>query len=119
MLTFTDIRKRVEAETAVQEARELAEGIVDTVREPLVVLDGDFKVVYASRSFYQYFQLTQALTVGRLIYEIGDRQWDIPKLRELLEKVLPLNKSFEDYAVEYKFPGNGLQKNVAKCQTHH
>lgn len=109
VLTFTDIRKRVEAETAVQEARELAEGIVDTVREPLVVLDIDFKVVSASRSFYQYFQLTQALTVGRPIYEIGDRQWDIPKLRELLEKVLPLNKSFEDYVVEYKFPGNGLQ----------
>ena len=109
VLTFTDIRKRVEAETAVQEARELAEGIVDTVREPLVVLDSDFKVVSASRSFYQYFQLTQTLTVGRSIYEIGNRQWDIPKLRELLEKVLPLNKSFEDYAVEYKFPGNGLQ----------
>jgi two-component system, chemotaxis family, CheB/CheR fusion protein len=109
VLTFTDIGKRVEAEIAVQEARELAEGIVDTVREPLIVLNSGFRVVSASRYFYQYFQLTPALTVGRLIYEIGDHQWDIPKLRELLEKVLPLNESFEDYAVEYEFPVNGLQ----------
>ena len=110
VLTFTDIKKRVEAEAAVQQARELAEGIVDTVREPLVVLNADLKVVSASRSFYQHFQITAAETVGRLIYELSNRQWDIPRLRELLEKVLPLNQSFDDYAVEYELPKIGRRK---------
>lgn len=101
VLTFADIAKRVEAEAAVQEARELAEGIVDTVREPLVVLDGDLKVVSASRSFYQFFDLTPEISVGRRIYDVSDHRWDIPELRELLEKVLPLNQSFEHYKVRH------------------
>ncbi|WP_446745321.1 chemotaxis protein CheB [Silvibacterium acidisoli] len=109
VLTFTDINKRVEAEIAVQEARDLAEAIVDTVRESLVVLDSALKVVSASRSFYQFSSLAPAETIGSSIYELGDRQWDIPQLRELLEKVLPLNQSFENYQVEYKIHGNGVQ----------
>jgi two-component system CheB/CheR fusion protein len=116
VVTFTDISKRVEAETAVQEARELAEGIVDTVREPLIVLDDGFRVISASQSFYQTFLLTPAATVGYHIYEVGDRQWDIPKLRELLEKVLPLNQSFENYFVESKFPAAGPRRMVLNAR---
>ena len=108
VLTFTDITERVVA-SAEREARELAEGVVDTVREPLLVLDRALRVVSASRSFYQRFQSTPQDTVGRPIYELGKRQWDIPALRDLLENVLPHDQAFEDYALEYDFPAAGCR----------
>src|SRR5207237_6791180 len=95
--------EREQAERAVQEAREFAEGIVATVREPLLVLDADTKVVSASRSFYQIFKVTPEETQGRFLYDLGNRQWDIPKLRELLEKVLPNNTVFDEYEIEHYF----------------
>ena len=110
VLTFTDISKRIEAESAVQLARELAENIVDTIREPLLVLDSDLQVVSANRAFYQYFQVTVADTVGRKIYDLGDRQWDIPALRELLEVILPRDRTVEGYVVEHDFPTIGHHK---------
>jgi PAS domain-containing protein len=85
----------------------LAEGIVDTVREPLIVLDGTFKVVSASRSFYRDFQVKPEDTVGRSLYELGNRQWDIPALRELLETILPRDRAFEGYVVDHDFPAIG------------
>jgi len=75
VMTFTDITARATAEGAVQEARVLAESIVDTVREPLVVLDGRMVITSASRSFYRYFQVTPEETLGHRIFELGDRQW--------------------------------------------
>jgi two-component system CheB/CheR fusion protein len=107
VLTFTDISKRIQAEAAVQVARELAENIVDTIREPLVVLDSDLQVVSANRAFYQYFQVTVTDTVGRKIYDLGDKQWNIPALRELLEIILPRDKAVEGYVVEHDFPNIG------------
>ena len=65
------------------------QNIVETVREPLVVLDSDLRVLGASRSFYQTFNVTPEETEGRLIYELGDRQWAIPALRTLLEEITP------------------------------
>ena len=110
VLTFTDITKRVEAEAAVQTARDLAEGIVDTVREPLLVLDGALKIVSASRSFYRNFRVTPEDTLGRRLYDVGTRQWDIPELRELLETILPRDRSFEGYVVEQVFPAIGRRR---------
>jgi two-component system, chemotaxis family, CheB/CheR fusion protein len=110
VLTFTDISKRVAAEAAVQEARELAESIVDSVHEPLVVLDAALRVVSASRAFYQYFQATPGDTVGQPFFELGNRQWNIPKLRELLEDILPRDQSFDGYRVEHDFPAIGRRK---------
>jgi len=110
VLTFTDISKRVEAEAAVQSARELAEGIVNTVREPLLVLDGALKIVSASRSFYRSFHVMQADTLGRRLYDVGNRQWDIPELRELLETILPRDRSFEGFVVEQVFPAIGRRR---------
>lgn len=117
VLTFTDITARVTAEEAVKTARTLAEGIVDTVLEPLIVLDAELKVVSASRSFYQYFQVLPENTVGRLIYDLGNQQWNIPALRELLENILPKQKSFEAYAMEHKFQNIGLQKMLLNART--
>ena len=110
VLTFTDITKRVQAEISSDEAHKLAENIVDTVREPLIVLDGALKVVSASRSFYQSFQVTKEETIGRQLYELGNRQWSIPELRELLETILPDNQVLEGFEVEHDFPSIGKRK---------
>jgi two-component system CheB/CheR fusion protein len=104
VLTFVDVSEMKLVREALQEARELAEGIVDTVREPLVVLDGALQVVSASRSFYHRFRLSPEGTLGRPIYELGNQQWDIPALRELLETILPRDRSFEGYPVEHDVP---------------
>ncbi|MDO8990417.1 MAG: chemotaxis protein CheB [Sideroxyarcus sp.] len=116
VLTFTDITKRMQAETAMKEARELSESIVDTVREPLIVLDGASKVVSASRAFYERFRVAPQDTVGRHLYELGNRQWDIPKLRELLETELPNKQVVEGFEVEHDFPGIGKRRMLLNAR---
>ena len=77
--------------------------IVETIREPLLILDQDLRVVIVSRSFYDFFKVKPEETVGQLIYNLGNKQWDIPRLRELLEKILPEKTSFDNYEVEHDF----------------
>lgn len=95
--------------TDIADACALAQGIVDTVREPVLVLDNELRVVAASRSFYATFKVEPEDTQGKLLYELGDRQWDIPKLRVLLETIIPEHGVMEDYEVEHEFPGLGLR----------
>ena len=85
------------------EALEYAESIIDTIREPLIALDQDLRVVKVSRSFYEFFKVKPQETVGNLIYDLGNKQWNIPKLRELLENILPRKTSFDNYEVEHEF----------------
>lgn len=82
---------------------ELFDSVLGSVREPLVVLDADLKVVKANHSFYRTFKVDPEETEGVLIYDIGGRQWDIPRLRELLEDILPQNSEFNDFEVEHDF----------------
>jgi len=70
-------------------ARDQAQAIADTVREPLAVLDADLRVVSANRSFYTTFQVAETETERRSLFDLGNRQWDIPRLRTLLEEILP------------------------------
>jgi len=93
--------------SANRDAGTLAQAIVDTVREPLLVLDKDLRVLAASRSFYLTFKVARADTQGSLLYTLGDGQWDIPKLRLLLEKIVPEHGVMEDYEVEHQFPDIG------------
>jgi PAS domain-containing protein len=93
--------------TEIEKARAFAQAIIDTVREPVLVLDQDLRVITASRSFYRTFKVGPEVTQGKLLYELGDGQWDIPKLRLLLEKIVPENGVMEDYEVEYEFPNVG------------
>ncbi len=86
---------------------EYAENIVETVREPLVVLNSDLKILTANHSFYDTFKVTPGETIGKFIYDLGSRQWDIPKLRVLFEEILPLATVFNGYEVEHDFPGIG------------
>jgi chemotaxis protein methyltransferase CheR len=92
----------------VDDACALACGIVDTMREPVVILDSGLRVIGASRSFYRMFSVEPEAVQGRLLYELGDDgQWDIPKLRHLLEKVIPQHDVIEDFEVDHVFPGIG------------
>jgi PAS domain-containing protein len=81
--------------------------IVDTVREPLVILNRDLQIIFANRSFYSTFRTVPEETVGQRIYDLGNRQWDIPELRRLLEEILPEESAFRNYEVVHEFPGIG------------
>ena len=92
---------------AVAHGHTLAEAIVATVREPLVVLDRDLRVITASRSFYRRFAVEPQDTQGRRLYELGDGQWNIPALRIVLEDIIPRHRTVEAYEVEHEFPTIG------------
>ncbi len=83
--------------------------VFGSLREPLVLLDNDFKVVKANRAFYLSFEVKPEETEGVVIYELGNHQWDIPRLRELLETILPENTVFNDFEVEHTFENIGLK----------
>ena len=90
--------------TTAAERRSLEEAIVDTVREPLLVLDDALRIVVASRSFYRAFEATPEDTEGRALYQLGNGQWNIPALRTLLEQIIPQHTTIEAYEVEHDFP---------------
>jgi two-component system CheB/CheR fusion protein len=100
VFTFTDV-------TRLKHAHNYAESIITTIRESLVVLNPELKVVSANPAFYRTFQVSPEETEGRIIYELGDRQWDIPKLRQVLEDIIAKNFPFEDFEVEHDFPAIG------------
>jgi diguanylate cyclase (GGDEF)-like protein/PAS domain S-box-containing protein len=102
-----DITERKKTEQAVQSAWTFAQNVVDTVREPLIVLDDRLKVISANRSFYQTFGVTAERTEGEFLYRLGNGQWDIPPLHELLERILPENTVVEAFEVEHDFPDLG------------
>ena len=87
----------------VQTCAEVFDNIMGSVREPLVVLDADLKVVKANCSFYQAFAIKPDETEGMLIYDLGHHQWNIPELRRLLEEILPEHAECNDFEVEHTF----------------
>jgi len=93
----------VNEERAFTKFQEYSESIINTIREPLIVLDQDLRVVSAGRSFYEFFRVKPEDTLGQLIYDLGNKQWNIPKLRELLETILPQKTTFDNYEVEHDF----------------
>jgi PAS domain S-box-containing protein len=103
----TTRRELAVIKVAADEVSEYAESLINTVREPLIALDQDLRVVTVSRSFYDFFKVKPEETVGQLIYDLGNKQWDIPKLRELLETILPQKAAFDNYEVEHDFTGVG------------
>ena len=115
-LTFTTVTDFKLASEAFQRAQALAEGIINTVSEPLIVLDSALQVVSASRSFYQHFQVAAAETVGRKIYDLGNGQWNIPALRQLLEDLLPQKQVLDGYVVEHDFPNLGPRRMVLNAR---
>lgn len=107
VLVFRDISERRRQEQQVQDTLAYAENIIATLREPFVVLDKSLRVKTANASFYQTFHVSKEETEGCFVYDLGNGQWDIPRLRTLLEEVLPQNHSFQDFEVEHEFPTIG------------
>ncbi|MDB5447306.1 MAG: signal transduction histidine kinase, partial [Phenylobacterium sp.] len=91
----------------VEDVQTLAEAIVETIHEPFVVLDAQFRVLAASRSFYETFEVDPEQTIGSLLRGLGDGQWDIPALRLLLETILPERTAMDGFEVDHDFPGVG------------
>jgi PAS domain-containing protein len=103
----SDVTERRLHDRLVQDALDYADNILATMREPFLVLDRVLRIRTANRSFYENFQVTPEVTQGRLLYDLGNGQWDVPRLRELLEDVLPQNHSFDHFEVETVFPNLG------------
>lgn len=119
VLSLTDIdqlRKTTIKLAEVELAQQLTDGIVNTVVEPLLVLDGDLRVVRVSRAFLQYFMVTSEQTLGLKLYDLGNGQWNIPALRELLEHILPKRQTIEGFEVEHDFPQLGKRRMVLNAR---
>jgi two-component system CheB/CheR fusion protein len=116
VLTFTDITRQKEVEQALRQAREFAAEVVNTVHQPLVVLDANLRVQEANRAFYDTFHLDAGTTKGSLLYDLGDRQWDISRLRELLEEIIPENAVIEGFEVEHEFEDLGWRRMVLNAR---
>jgi two-component system CheB/CheR fusion protein len=106
VVAFVDIRD-VKNSLEVALARRFAENIVNTVREPLVVLNDTLHVISANRSFYETFHVSEPETLHNHIYDLGNRQWDIPELRRLLEEIIPMQNEFAGFEVRHHFPSLG------------
>ena len=107
MLVFRDITERRKTERALAKSLAYADDIIATLREPFVVLDADLRVQTANRSFYDSFHVSKDETENRLVYDLGNGQWDIPGLRKLLDEVLSKNQPVHDFEVEHSFPELG------------
>lgn len=93
--------------------------VVDVLREPVIILDKECKVLAANEAFYGLFQVEQKDTTGKSIYELGNGQWDIPSLRKLLKDILPKNTFFKGYEVEHNFPSIGQRTLVLNARHIH
>jgi PAS domain S-box-containing protein len=116
LLAITDITEQERIRFELEGQKEFAEKLVDAVRDPLVVLGWDLRVKSANQPFYETFRVKREETEGRLIYELGNGQWDIPRLRKLLEDVLPDNNAFNDYEVAHDFPEIGRKVMVLNAR---
>jgi two-component system CheB/CheR fusion protein len=117
MLTFNDITEQKEVQTQLsqaqataQAARDLAENIVNMVHDPLLVLAGDLRVVSANLAFYATFQTTPEETVGQLIYDLGQSNWDNLRLRDLLEEIIPQRTVLENFELDFNSPLVGRKR---------
>jgi signal transduction histidine kinase len=99
--------KAMKPKIQVETIQNFAQNIVDTMRDPLLILDADLCIHSANHAFYQMFHVSAEETEGRLIYELGNGQWDIPALRTLLEDIIPEHSVFNDFEIEHMFPAIG------------
>ena len=94
----------------------LTRAIIDTIREPLIILDENLRVIAASHSFYKKFALTHETTQGKMFYDLGNGQWNIPKFRILLEEVISTHVNIKEFEIEHNFPELGLRTMVVNAR---
>jgi two-component system, chemotaxis family, CheB/CheR fusion protein len=119
VLVLVDIDALKRVEQAIAAARDYADNIVATVREPILVLDASLRVERASRVFYETFGGEPGDTEGRFVYDLGNRQWDIPELRRLLGTILSEQHTIEDFSVEHTFEGLGRRIMLLNARRMH
>lgn len=117
VLTLLDIDALKRSLAEAQEARQFAEAVIATVREPLLVLDSGLNVKMVNRSFCEFFRTRSQDAENKSIYELGNGQWDLPALRELLEKLLPTRSPFEGFRVEHEFPEIGKKELLLNARS--
>ena len=101
--------KKIDADEIWEVAWTYIRTVVDTIREPFLILDEDLRISSANRTFYTVFRVTEKETLGKRVYDLGNGQWNIPKLKIILEDILPKNTHFEDFKVEHEFPKIGYR----------
>jgi len=116
VLTMLDINVVKKSQAQVREAWALAQSTVETVRQPMLVLDAGLKVILGNRTFYESFRVTPEMTLNHRLYELGNRQWNIPKLREVLEDILPHGTDLQDFRVEHTFPHIGPRTMILNAR---
>ncbi len=116
VLVFRDITERRRQEKLIKDAMDYAHNILETQREPFLVLSRDLRVVSANRSFCDAFQVEKNETEGRFVYDLGNEQWNIPALRELLEKILPKDQAFDGFEVKHHFEHIGLKSMLLNAR---
>jgi len=104
LLAMEDVTEKRRAQHLLEQIEAYAQDVVDTVREPLLILDSSLRVHSANGAFYQTFHVSAEETENQLIYELGNGQWDIPDLRTLLEDIVPTSSVFNDFELEHDFP---------------
>ena len=119
VITFIDIDQQKKAQIWIQHSLDYVEAIIETIREPFIVLDDEIRVISANKSFYNEFSVSKKDTEGKLLYTLGNDQWDIPELRDLLSKVISKDQIFEDFVVEHEFPRIGYKKMILNARKIH
>src|SRR6185436_11976505 len=94
----------------------LTRAIIDTIREPLIILDEELRIIAASLSFYKKFDLTHETTYDKMFYDLGNGQWNIPALRKLLEQVIPKHTNIRGYEVSHNFPELGKRTMLVNAR---
>jgi len=115
-MVLSDISQRKRIQMEIQSAKEFAENIVETMREPLLVLNSRLEIVLANQSFYKTFETAPVQTIGKSIYDLGDGQWNIPRLRVFFEEIIPTSSVFDGYLVEHDFPGVGHKSMILNAR---
>ena len=110
VMTLLDIDRLKRSLDEARQSREYAQAIVETMREPFLVLDAQLHVVSANPAFYATFHVKPEHTLGRRLYALGNGQWNIPRLRQLLEEILPANTHLQDFVVEHDFDTIGHRR---------
>lgn len=111
-----DVRGKEYAERLWAESWTYIKTVVDTVREPFLILDKDLCVMAANESFYRTFQVEEKDTENKLVYKLGNGQWDIPSLRNLLDDILPKNTFFKGFEVAHDFPHIGRKVMILNAR---
>src|SRR5262249_46145463 len=110
VITLGDIDEEQQNIARLESASQYNDAIMETIREPLLGLDGDLRVHKANRSFYEKFRLSRRKTESSLLYELGKGEWNSPELRKLVEDILPKNQRLENFVFEHDLPGVGHRR---------